>query len=167
MKILVVDDIEANRHILCFLLTHHGFEVCEAGNGEEALKAARAFPPSLIISDILMPIMDGFALCRALKQDPALKQIPFIFYTATYTEPKDQEFGLSLGADRFLVKPVENEALLKIITDCLDSSKTVDIPLSDPNDFDNDDYYKEYNQRLVQKLEHKLLQLDQANCKSL
>jgi len=75
----------------------------------------------MIISDILMPVMDGFALCRACKQDERLKDIPFIFYTATYTDPKDEEFALSLGAERFIVKPVEPDKFLALLRETIEA----------------------------------------------
>ncbi|HEX22117.1 MAG TPA: response regulator, partial [Chromatiales bacterium] len=112
MNILIVDDKLENLYLLRVLLGSKGYDVTEATNGKEALERARETPPALIISDILMPVMDGFALCRAWKADARLASIPFIFYTATYTEPKDKEFALSLGADRFLVKPQEGSVLL-------------------------------------------------------
>jgi CheY-like chemotaxis protein len=85
-----------------------------AQNGKDALEKAHLNPPDLIISDILMPVMDGYTLCKIWKADKQLKHIPFIFYTATYTELKDEEFALSLGADRFIIKPQESEVLMKI-----------------------------------------------------
>jgi len=78
------------------LLQGHTFEVEMALNGKEALGKARTSPPDLIVTDILMPVMDGYSLCREWKKDSELKKIPFIFYTATYTDPKDEEFALSL-----------------------------------------------------------------------
>ena len=61
----------------------------------------------MIITDILMPVMDGFTLCREWKKDNRLKRIPLVFYTATYTDPKDREFAMNLGAESFIVKPVD------------------------------------------------------------
>src|SRR5262245_42100037 len=106
-KILIVDDQERDLYLLKTLLGAHGYQVVEAVNGAEALRFATANPPDVIISDILMPVMDGFSLCREWKKDEELRDIPFVFYTATYTDPKDEEFALSLGAARFIVKPVE------------------------------------------------------------
>ncbi|MDQ1330842.1 MAG: hypothetical protein QG578_1107, partial [Thermodesulfobacteriota bacterium] len=87
-RILIADDNSTNLYMLESLLKGHGFEVTLAENGKDALDKARLNPPDLIISDILMPLMDGYTLCRHLKSDEQLKHIPFVFYTATYTEPK-------------------------------------------------------------------------------
>lgn len=94
-KILVVDDVAENLYYMKELLSFHDFEVMTAENGEIALKKAWASPPDLIISDILMPVLDGYSLCRAWKSDERLKNIPFIIYTATYTDRKDEEFALA------------------------------------------------------------------------
>src|SRR4051794_433013 len=110
MTILLVDDNELNLYQIQVLLRAHGFEIVSALDGAEALAKGRKTPPDLIVSDILMPVMDGFSLCREWKQDPQLCKIPFIFYTATYTDERDREFALSLGAARFIVKPEEPEA---------------------------------------------------------
>jgi len=89
--------------------------------------AARQTLPDLIVSDILMPVMDGFALCRAWKADEQFKLIPFVFYTATYTEAKDKEFALNLGADLFLVKPQEIHVFLHEIEKVLAIEGTQDV----------------------------------------
>ena len=112
MKILVVDDKPENLHLLRALLQGHGHEVAEARHGAEALVKARQSPPALIISDLLMPVMDGYTLLRHWKGDEQLKQIPFVVYTATYTEPKDERLALDLGADAFLLKPTEPEPFI-------------------------------------------------------
>ncbi len=77
-NILVVDDNQQNLYMLQILLSANGFHVEQASNGKEALELAHCSPPDIIISDILMPVMDGFALCRAWKEDELLKNIPFI-----------------------------------------------------------------------------------------
>src|SRR5436190_9526377 len=97
MKILSVDDKAENLYMLEALLRGHGHEVDSASNGLIALQLAERGVYDLIISDILMPRMDGFQLCRELKKDTRMCQIPFIFYTATYTDPRDAAFALSLG----------------------------------------------------------------------
>ena len=119
MKVLIVDDIEQNLYMLQVLLEGHGYAVVSAANGVEALEKARLEPPHMIISDIMMPVMDGFTLCREWKKDESLKKIPLVFYTATYTDPKDEELALSLGADRFIVKPAEPDDFIKIIQDVI------------------------------------------------
>jgi CheY-like chemotaxis protein len=105
MKILVVDDNPQNQYLLEVLLRGHGYDVTSAHNGAEALEKALQDRFDLIISDILMLQMDGFQLCRAVKANQLLQDVPFVFYAATYTEPQDQEFALSLGANKFVLKP--------------------------------------------------------------
>ena len=115
MTILVVDDNEEHLYLLQVLLSENGYQVVTAVNGAEALAKARQNPPDLIVSDILMPVMDGFALCREWKKDERLRHIPFVFYTGTYTDERDREFALGLGAAQFIVKPQKPEVLLRAI----------------------------------------------------
>ncbi len=159
-KLLIVDDIQENRYLLQMLLQGYGHDVVAAENGKEALEVALRNKPDLIISDILMPEMDGFELCRRWKRDITLNQIPFIFYTATYTEPKDEEFALSLGADRFVIKPQEPEHLIEII-----NSYTRDINegrIIAPKEITeaDDTLDKKYTQVLSDKLEKKVKELE-------
>ena len=118
-RALVVDDREENRYLLCSLLTGHGFDVSVADNGAQALLAARQKAPDVIISDLLMPVMDGYSLLREWKADATLSPIPFIVYTATYTEPKDERLALDLGADAFMLKPAEPEAFMQRLHEVL------------------------------------------------
>jgi putative nucleotidyltransferase with HDIG domain len=161
-KVLIVDDNPQNLYFLEIMLLSNNYGVIKAANGKEALKMAHDDPPELVITDILMPVMDGFALCRELKNDELLKHIPLIFYTATYTDPKDEEFALSLGADRFLVKPMEPSDMLKAIRDVLMLSERVLKPVP-PEPADDENYYKAYSETLVRKLEEKMLQLERMN----
>ena len=119
-KILLVDDKEEARHLLLTLLRGFGYEVATATNGAEALESAREVPPDLIVSDILMPVMDGFSLCREWKKDERLRAIPFIFHTTACTDERDREFALGLGAQRFIVKPETPAVLLGIVREMLD-----------------------------------------------
>ena len=162
-KILIVEDQEQNLYLLKTLLGGHGYQVMEATHGAEALKLARATPPDVIISDILMPVMDGFSLCQEWQKDERLRNIPFVFYTATYTDPKDEEFALSLGAARFIVKPVETERFISILEQVL---AEVDLgALTVPQDSLQEEktYYRMYNEALIRKLEDKMLQLEEVN----
>ena len=117
MKILIVDDISKNLYLLEVLLKSAGYDTIPAKDGIDALEKLRTNKVDGIVSDILMPLMDGFRLIRECKNDPDLRQIPFLFYTSTYTEKKDEEFGLSLGAIRYIIKPAEPEELLRQIHD--------------------------------------------------
>ena len=117
MNVLVVDDHPANRSFLETILSNEGHHVSSASHGIEALALAREKSPDLIISDVLMPQMDGFAFCREVKKDEQLRKTPFVFYTATYTDPRDLAFGLQLGADRYLVKPMEAQEFLATVAD--------------------------------------------------
>ncbi len=166
-KLLVVDDQEANRYLLEVLLKGHGHAVVMAGNGVEALARARQDPPELIITDILMPEMDGFSLCRIWKNDPELGRIPLIFYTATYTDPENEKFALSLGAERFIIKPTEPERFMEIMNQVLREHREGKLEPSAPPLEEEGVFLREYNQTLIHKLEDKILQLEQTNKKLL
>lgn len=155
IKILVVDEIQENRRLLRKTLEWHGYTVEEAGNGAEALEMARKEMPGLIISDVLMPVMDGFQLCRTLKMDKELKGIPVIFYSASYYDRESQKFALALGAAAYIVKPIKSDELVRIIGDAVDKQKK---PGKKP--IEEKVYMKLYNERLVRKLEKKMLDLE-------
>lgn len=162
-SVIIADDKEENLYLLEVLLKSDGYDVTLARNGQQALEMARRNPPDLIISDILMPIMDGFTLCRLWRQDTVLKDIPFVFYTATYTDPKDERFALNLGADLFIVKPKEPAEFMSLICGVLSKHKKGELkgmPEAQPS---QEVYLKEYNEALIRKLEDKLEQLEQSN----
>ena len=112
IRVMIVDDKPENLYLLGALLRGHACVVDEARHGAEALTKARHTPPDLIVSDLLMPVMDGYTLLRRWKADARLKSIPFVVYTATYTEPKDERLALDLGADAFILKPAEPDEFI-------------------------------------------------------
>ena len=124
MKILSVVDKLENLYLLEAMLKGAGYQVVSAHNGVEALHQLEQDKFDLIISDILMPQMDGFELCHRIKQRDDLRHIPFIFYTATYTEKKDEELGLRLGASRFIIKPLEPEQFLGMLREVIREYET-------------------------------------------
>ena len=160
MNVLIVDDNEDSRIILKKTLTSEGHTVEVAGNGKEALKMAKASPPGMIISDILMPVMDGFQLCREVKTDNALKDIPFVFYTATYTDQKDEELASQMGADKFIRKPLEPDKFIKIIHGLSRDVEKGELKSREPFSKKEEEVLRLYNERLVKKLEKKMLDLE-------
>jgi PAS domain S-box-containing protein len=163
IRVLIVDDKEENRYLLQALLQGHGYEVGIAGHGAEALIKARQNPPDLIISDLLMPVMDGYSLLRYWKADDRLKTIPFIVYTATYTDEKDERLARSMGADDFILKPTEPEPFIGRINEVMKKAKSGALtPVRTPAT-DHTDLVKEYDEVLIRKLEDKAIQLEQAN----
>jgi two-component system cell cycle response regulator DivK len=107
-RILVVEDQEDNRRILRDLLRHAGFEVIEVGDGEQALTAAVAHHPDVILMDIQLPLLDGYEATRRIKADPALKHIPIIAVTS-YALSGDAR---NAGCDGYVRKPYSPKALL-------------------------------------------------------
>ena len=166
MKILIAEDIESSRVLLETVLAAEGYEVVAFENGLKALAYLQTQIVDLIISDILMPEMDGYGLCRAVKQNLYLQNIPFIFYTATYTSSQDERFALSLGATKFLVKPMASLDLLKVIADVINSDEKAGAPRSrglyrgSPLKLD-----KQYAERVRFKLDEKVLEAEEERQK--
>lgn len=110
--VLVVDDSQADRSLMQHLLESCGFEVHAAGGAAEALRAADARTPALVVCDVHMPHVDGYDLLMRLREKPGAREIPFVFLSSS-AAAFDMKRGLSLGAVRFLVRPIEPEMLLK------------------------------------------------------
>ncbi|MFO1435303.1 MAG: response regulator [Gammaproteobacteria bacterium] len=160
MNILVVDDNAASLYMLMVLLPAHGHSLETAANGMEALEKLNTKNFDLIVSDILMPKMDGFEFCRTVRAEPRWTNIPFIFYTATYTSEADERFALNVGADRFLIKPMAPDLLIQNIRDAYEQKKTAK-PQSKPAAPEGGEtFLREYNERLINKLEDKMLQVE-------
>jgi diguanylate cyclase (GGDEF)-like protein len=130
VNILIAEDDKSSRQLLETELTAKGYKVASFDNGLKALSYLQIEPVDLIISDILMPEMDGYGLCRAVKKNQSLQHIPILFYTATYTSDTDKRFALSLGATKFLIKPMLMPELLDIVEVVLKSNKPADLPKS-------------------------------------
>ncbi|MCK6615755.1 MAG: PAS domain S-box protein [Ignavibacteriaceae bacterium] len=161
-RILIVDDNQDNLYLLESLFDPQLYTIDQAKNGREAFERAKSVTPELIISDILMPVMDGYTLCIECKKDSTLKKVPFIFYTATYTDPKDEEFALHLGASRFVLKPQEPDVFLEIIQGVLREVQDKTHVQQEAPVVPEKIVLKEYNQTLIRKLEEKMLQAEKA-----
>ncbi|MGD8405842.1 MAG: response regulator [Anaerolineales bacterium] len=152
--ILVVEDIPNVLELLEVTLRFQGYEVISAHNGEEALNILEAQTPALIISDILMPKLDGFSMIQKLRVNPKTQNIPVIFLSATYVTPEDREFAMNLGASRFIEKPIDTEDFLLTIAELLSQEHiTIPGPLPQPQ------FYSGYRARLETKLQHKNRQI--------
>ncbi len=114
LKILVVEDEVGIRNNLVRMLRLEGFDVLEANDGRAGLALARAEIPSLVLSDVMMPELDGYGLLEAMRADPKTAAIPFIFLTAR-TDRMDRRRGMNLGADDYLGKPFSLEELLDAV----------------------------------------------------
>ncbi|MBN2192104.1 MAG: response regulator [Polyangiaceae bacterium] len=158
--ILVADDVSENRYLLVSLLEGHGYDVIPAVDGAEALRLAQESPPDLVVTDLMMPAMDGFELCRRWRQDERLQHVPFLVYTATYTDPRDERLALSLGADRFLIKPQHPEMLLQVVREVLEGADRCDANARQVARGADVLLLQEHNDALRRKLEKKVKDLE-------
>ena len=160
MKALIVDDNVPDRKILRANLEHHGYEVIEAEDGQAGLEEAHRQKPDLIISDALMPKMDGFQFLRAVKNEDPLKSIPFVFYSAVYTGYKEAELAIALGAEAFIIKPKDPEEFWTELCDVLDDyHQQKEKPLAPKLIEQEKEYLTKYSHIVATKLEetvHKL-----------
>ncbi len=118
-SLLVVEDVPNVLELLEVTLRFKGYPVITARDGLEALEKVAQERPALIITDILMPKMDGYALVHNLRKDPLTRQIPVIFVSATYITPEDKNFALSMGSVRFVEKPIDAEDFLLTVAEIL------------------------------------------------
>ena len=161
-KVLIADDKEESRYLLRTLLQSKGYEVEEAVHGAEALIKARQNPPILVISDLLMPVMDGYTLLRHWKADETLQAVPFVVYTATYTDEKDERLARDMGADDFILKPTEPEPFIERIQHVLRKAQKGEFSTRSPTAL-AEGISQTYNDILIRKMEEKALQLEEAN----
>lgn len=152
--ILVVEDIPSVLEMLAATLRFKGYPVITARDGLEALELIEKQRPALVITDIFMPRLDGFNLARSLQKNPFTNRIPILFTSATYTTPGDKDFALSLGAVRFMEKPIDTEDFLLTVAEILTQGVS---SLSQP--LGEEEFYQGYRQRLENKLRYKNTQI--------
>jgi len=155
--ILVVDDRPSNREFLVKLLGYGGHRLLEAGDGAEALELTRRERPDLVITDCIMPTMDGFEFVRRLRADPGAALTPVIIYTAGYREAEAQVLASKIGVARVIAKPSEPEAILAAVNTALGAPGDVRPPAVP------DDFGSEHLRLMTDKLSQKVVELEQAN----
>jgi len=151
--LLVVEDIPDILSLFDTTLKFGGYRVVTARNGQEALEAIARELPALVITDVLMPRLDGFGLVHRIRINPETREIPVIVITATYVAPEDREFALSIGVTRFIEKPVDLEQFLSVVADLLKGKPAKLEPLDEIN------FYNGYRKRLEAKLTQKIAQI--------
>src|SRR5882724_5294147 len=128
MKLVIVDDIATNRKLLRVTLEAEGHTTLEAADGVEALQILACETVDAVISDILMPNMDGFRLCHEIRKSGRLHALPFIIYTSTYTSPGDMKLAQTVGADKYLTKPAPTSDVLKALREVMDKKAARPVP---------------------------------------
>lgn len=156
-KILIVDDHPTNREFLAKLLAYKGYQICEASDGAEALATVAREQPELIVTDILMPTMDGYEFVRQLRLDPAVAHTAIVFCTADYREREAQRLAESCGVTNVLIKPCEPETVLRTVESALGMLTETPKP-APPVEFD-----REHLRLLTDKLSQKTATLELVN----
>ena len=154
--LLIVEDVPDILELLNATLTFKGYRVVTAKNGEEALAVIKKARPALIITDILMPKMDGFNLVHRLRIDEATRDIPVVFLTATYVAPEDKEFAHIIGVTRFVEKPVDMSEFYPLIEELLVKGAPAANAAEPLNEVE---FYEGYKKRLEIKMKHKNMQI--------
>lgn len=158
-NILIVDDDVLSRELLGHALLAAGYLVQHAINGAVALEMAHSSLPDLVITDVMMPVMDGFELCRQCKSDQTLKNVPIILYSSDYIDVQEQQLGLELGASRYLLKPSTPELLIGMVEEVLEE-KRKSIQSDEGKQLDEEmRLLRSYNEVLFNKLEAKMHEL--------
>jgi len=155
--ILVVEDVPNVLELLEVTLRFKGYYVFSAHDGLEGLEQVEKIKPVLIITDILMPRMDGYTFVHTLRLNPETRSIPVIFLSATYVTPEDKAFAMSLGATRFMEKPIDTDDFLLTIAEIM-----VQGVVTAPEPLNNRDFYYGYRERLEHKLRHKNTQISRT-----
>jgi CheY-like chemotaxis protein len=146
-KILVVEDEASIRLNLALMLKGEGYDVDAAENGREGIEHANSFGPDLILSDVMMPELDGFGMLDALRADPRYADTPFIFLTAL-DDRRSMRRGMNLGADDFLNKPFTRDELIDAVNSRLKKYESATRSLAERLVAGNDELRRWYRQNL-------------------
>lgn len=161
-RILIVDDNAEDRLLMRVVLEADGHEVSEACDGAQALDIARAGPPDLAISDILMPVMDGFELCREWQKEPTLRRVPLVHCSANYLQATDAAFAREIGAAAFMAKPVEPEQIRDMVDSLIGAP-----PPADATErllrLDDNAFHSRHASAVTEKMLEKLGELERLN----
>lgn len=152
--VLIVEDVPDILRLLAETLKFKDYRAVTALNGQEALEAVQRERPILVITDIMMPKLDGFGLVHRLRINPETRDIPVIFLTATYVGLEDKAFALNIGVTRFIEKPVNFEKFLETVDELLSGG-----PPIPPSLISEAEFYEGYRLRLEKKLEQKISQI--------
>ncbi|MBF8248265.1 MAG: Response regulator [Bacteroidetes bacterium] len=158
VNILLVDDENTGREVLSLALQERGFHTFQAEDGQKALEALEGGQFDVVISDVLMPRMDGYRLCYEVRKVERWRSLPFIIYTGTYTTIEDERLGMEFGADKYLRKTGSVDEIVLAVEEALNASRKKPLPKK----LDELDVMKVYSERLVKKLEEKNLELENA-----
>jgi PAS domain S-box-containing protein len=162
VKVLIAEDSPNDRKLLKVILEAHGCTVVEAEDGRQGFELAASHQPDLIVSDAMMPAMDGFQFLRKVKSDETLRDIPFVFYSAIYTGSTEKKLALSLGAETVIVKPRSPKVLWNDLMDVFERSKQKIKPRPQGISTDEEEYLKSYSSIVVAKLEEKIRELEES-----
>jgi diguanylate cyclase (GGDEF)-like protein len=166
-KILVVDDNPGNRKLVVTLLGHEGHRMIEARDGADGLLAARAESPDLVISDILMPSMDGFEFVKRLRADPGLQDVSVIFYTAHYHETEARNLAEACRVSRVILKTGRASGIVTAVEEVLagKTNGSSPAPVNDAEFDSTQDFDRSHLQLVTNKLAQKAEQLKAANAR--
>lgn len=159
--ILIVDDNEINRKLLRVRLEAEGYATLQAGDGIEALELLARKTVDSVITDLLMPRMDGYRLCYKMRTDKRLKAIPIIIHSSTHTSPTDENLAAEVGADKFIKRPAPAQVILDALQEVATKPRP-DIRKRSPS-LKEAEVMKEYSEVLIKKLEEKNLELEVRN----
>ena len=165
MKVLIADDNGVNRKLLRVILQSVGYETTEANDGVEALEILERDPVDIIVSDVLMPNMDGYRFCLNVRQHERFKDLPFIVHTSTHDSPGDEKIALSFGADAFIRRPAPAADVLQAIHEAAERAGAHrNARLQPPEELE---VMKTYSVQLVRQLEAKNEELVKAHARTL